>query len=80
MTIDEKIKELIAATIEETKIEITDDLKLFDDLGYDSLDFVELNMEIEEEFGLVIDPDEGPEQGTVKELVDFYYTRIKEAL
>ena len=67
----EKIVEIIMdkLAIEESKI--TDDAKFIDDLGADSLDTVELIMQLEEEFGIEI-PDEDAEKiTTVQAAIDY---------
>ena len=67
----ERITEIIMdkLAIEESKI--TDDAKFIDDLGADSLDTVELIMQLEEEFGIEI-PDEDAETiTTVQAAVDY---------
>lgn len=53
----EQIRDVIVDTISCDAEEVTMDANLQDDLGADSLDAVELNMAIEEAFGVVI-PDE----------------------
>lgn len=53
----EKIKELIADKLEVEADEITESTK-FSDLGIDSLDIVELLMDVEDEFGVNIEPDQ----------------------
>lgn len=67
MTI-EKIKELVAEHLEIEVSEITD-TTTFQDLDADSLDTVEILMEIEDEFGVEIK--QGEIGATVKELADY---------
>lgn len=65
----EKVTEVIAATlnceISELKLETT----LEADLGADSLDAVELNMALEEEFGIKIADEELADLKTVADIV-----------
>ncbi|MDY3929788.1 MAG: acyl carrier protein [Clostridia bacterium] len=56
MTI-EKVRELLADHLEMDLSEITED-STFEDLGIDSLDAVEIMMEMEDEFGIEIKPAE----------------------
>lgn len=64
----EKVKELLAEHLEMDAAEITE-ATTFEDLGVDSLDAVEIMMEMEDEFGVEIKPGEA---GTsVKELVAY---------
>ena len=53
----EKVKEIIIETLNCGQKDITQESKLMDDLGADSLDAVEVNMAIEEAFDISI-PDE----------------------
>ena len=71
MSTFEKVKEVIVDKlgVEEDKIESSS--SFVDDLGADSLDTVELIMQLEEEFGIEI-PDENAEQmTTVQQAVDY---------
>ena len=51
----EKVIELLAEHLEMDKSEITE-ASTFEDLGIDSLDAVEIMMEMEDEFGIEIKP------------------------
>ena len=53
----EKMQEIIADTLSCDAEKVTMEANLFDDLGADSLDAVELNMALEDEFGVAV-PDE----------------------
>ena len=53
----DKIKELLAEKADIDTETVTAETK-FSDLGIDSLDIVELLMNIEDEFGVSIEPDE----------------------
>ncbi|MGN1314713.1 MAG: acyl carrier protein [Lachnospiraceae bacterium] len=67
----DKVKEIIVDTLgcDEEAVVLTASLK--EDLGADSLDAVELNMALEEEFGLSI-PDEALVNFvTVKDIVEY---------
>ena len=71
MSTFDKVKEVIVdkLAVEEDKIESSS--SFVDDLGADSLDTVELIMQLEEEFGIEI-PDENAEQmTTVQQAVDY---------
>ena len=67
MTI-EKVKEVLAEHLEMDAAEITE-ATTFEDLGVDSLDAVEIMMEMEDEFGIEIKPAEAGK--SVKELVAY---------
>lgn len=64
----EKVKELLAEHLEMDASEITE-VTTFEDLGVDSLDAVEIMMEMEDEFGVEIKPAEAGK--SVKELVAY---------
>ena len=69
MTID-KIKEVLADHLDMDTAGITNETT-FDDLGIDSLETVEIMMELEDEFGIEI-PDEAIEEiKTVGDLVSY---------
>lgn len=56
--------------------EITPDADLYDDLGADSLDGVEIVMCIEEEFGIAIDDDETEGLRRVNDLLAFFQKKV----
>ncbi|MFH1852732.1 MAG: acyl carrier protein [Candidatus Neomarinimicrobiota bacterium] len=71
MDIFEKIKEVIVDKLGVEEDKITRDAHFVDDLGADSLDTVELIMQLEEEFGIEI-PDEDAENiTTVGAAIDY---------
>lgn len=72
MTI-EKVKELLADHLEIDTDEITEDTT-FEDLGVDSLDTVEIMMEMEDEFDIEIKPAEVGK--SVKELVAYIDSKL----
>ncbi|WP_039763594.1 MULTISPECIES: acyl carrier protein [unclassified Caldicellulosiruptor] len=57
----EKVKKIIADKLDIEEDKITPESSFLDDLGADSLDIVELIMELEEEFNIEI-PDEDAEK------------------
>ena len=64
----EKVQGLLAEHLEMEENEITMETT-FEDLGVDSLDAVEIMMEMEDEFGIEIKPAEAGK--SVKELVNY---------
>ena len=58
MSVEDKVKSIIAEQLGVESNEVTPDASFTDDLGADSLDIVELVMAFEEEFGLEIPDDE----------------------
>ena len=69
MTLD-KVKSLIASQLGISEDKITEDSRLIEDLGADSLDTVEMLMTLEEEFGIAIPDEEAMTLTTVKSIVD----------
>lgn len=69
----EKVKTLLAEHLEIDESEITMETT-FEDLGVDSLDAVEIMMEMEDEFGVEIKPAEAGK--SVCELVAYIDTKL----
>jgi acyl carrier protein len=77
MSVEEKVKEIIAEQLGVKKEEIKPESSFIDDLGADSLDTVEVVMALEEEFGTEI-PDEDAEKiTTVGEAIKYIETKTK---
>ncbi|MCP4653135.1 MAG: acyl carrier protein [Candidatus Omnitrophica bacterium] len=71
MSVEEKVKDIIAEQLGVKKEEIKLDSSFTDDLGADSLDTVEVVMALEEEFSIEI-PDEDAEKiATVGQAVKY---------
>jgi acyl carrier protein len=67
----EKVKEMIAAILGIDEEEITLESDIHDDLGADSLDFVEMVMAVEEEFDMEIPDKDLDEIDTVGDIVEY---------
>lgn len=67
----EKVTEIIEEELGVEADEITLESNLKDDLDADSLDLVELVMQLEEAFGIKIQEDDYSKLATVKDIVDF---------
>lgn len=65
----EKVCEVIASTLNCDVSDLKAETTLMDDLGADSLDAVELNMALEEEFNIKIEDAELAELKTVGDIV-----------
>lgn len=68
----ERIVEMICEQFDMNAADINEDTAFVDDLGIDSLDVVELVMEVESEFGLAEIPEEElKKMATVHDLVEY---------
>lgn len=73
----ETVRELLAHQLEVEPESITLDTDIFDDLGADSLDVVELVMSIEEEYDIVITDERASNVRTVGQVVDLLEELMK---
>lgn len=67
----DKVKEIIVEQLGVAETAITPDASFIDDLGADSLDIVELIMELEEEFDLEIPDADAEKVVTVNDVVEY---------
>lgn len=76
-TVEGKVIDIITDQLSLREDEIQADSRFVDDLGADSLDIVELIMEMEEEFDVEI-PDEDIENMlSVKDVIDYILNNLK---
>jgi len=74
--IAQKARELIAESLGVSPDEIRAESSFIDDLGADSLDIVELVMEIEKQFELEIPDEEAEKISTVQDAVDYIVANV----
>ena len=67
----EQVREILVERLDINEAEGTPQASLRDDLKADSLDLVELIMDLEERFGIKISDDEAQSIATVRDAVDF---------
>ena len=67
----EKVREIIAEQLSMDKEKIVETTIMAEELGADSLDFVEILMSLEDEFSVSIPDEEIPNLKTIKDLVDY---------
>jgi len=78
MSVQSTIISLTATQLGLAEDEISLDSNFMDDLGADSLDTVELVMNIEEEFGIEIPDNEVAEMHTVKSVLNYVTMRTSD--
>ena len=71
MSIEDKVKKIIAEKLSVDIEEVVPEASFVDDLGADSLDLVELIMSMEEEFDIDIPDEEAEKLVTVQDVFDF---------
>lgn len=69
--VNQKVKEIIMERLGVSEEKITPEASFINDLGADSLDTVELMMELEEAFGVSIEDEEAEKIQTVKDAVSY---------
>jgi acyl carrier protein len=75
--IAEQVRRIIAEQLMVDIEDVTDDASFIEDLGADSLDTVEMIMEIEDEFGIEI-PDEDAEKiQTVGQAIEYVKQKVE---
>lgn len=79
-TIEQRVKLLIADTLGVELEEVTDDSLLYDHLNADSLDAVEIIMEIEKEFNIQISDQIAEDLKTVRQHVEIVHKLYSEEL
>jgi len=71
MSVDERVKGIVAEQLGIGIDEINNESSFIDDLGADSLDTVELVMALEEEFDIEISDEEAENISTVQTAIDY---------
>ena len=76
--IENRVQEVIAKWLEVSPDEVTREASIFEDLGADSLDAVQIVLELEKEFGIEISDEDADKITTVGEAVDYIKAHAKE--
>jgi acyl carrier protein len=71
MSVQEKVKKIIAEKLSVDMSEVVPEASFVDDLGADSLDLVELIMSMEEEFEVDISDEDAEKIVTVQDAIDY---------
>ena len=74
MSVEDKVKKIIAEKLGVDLEEVVPEAAFVDDLGADSLDLVELIMSMEEEFDIEISDEDAEELLSVKDAIDYINT------
>ena len=79
LNIEERVKAVLAENLGEKVENIIPEARLEDDLNADSLDFIDLIMAIEEEFGIEIPDEEASKLTTVKDIILYVTAKVEGA-
>ena len=75
--IESRVKSIIVEKLNVDEAEVKPEASFTNDLGADSLDTVELIMELEKEFGMSIPDDQAEKIATVQDAVDYISNNVK---
>ena len=75
--IEARVKAIIVDKLGVDESEVTSTASFTNDVGADSLDTVELIMELEKEFGMSIPDDQAEKIATVQDAVDYISNNVK---
>ena len=76
MSVEAKVKDIIAKQLGVDSEKVTPEASFIDDLGADSLDIVEMVMTLEEEFDTKIPDEEAEKITTVRQAIEFIQKNI----
>ena len=74
--IEQKVREFLIDELEIDEDKIKDDAKLKDDMGIDSLDFVDIVVIVDKKFGFKIKPEEMKGMVTLKDFCDYIEKKV----
>jgi len=77
--IEEKVREFLIEDLEIEEEKIVPEGKLKDDLGIDSLDFVDIVVIVEKKFGFKIKPEEMAGITTLAQFCDYIESKVSNA-
>ena len=70
-SVEERVVEIVCENLAVSKDQVNRNTSFIEDIGADSLDIVELIMELEEEFEITIPDDQAEKIKTVGEAIDY---------
>ncbi len=74
--IEEKVRNFLIEDLEIEEDKIFDDASLKDDMGIDSLDYVDIVVIVEKHFGFKINPEEMSDVRTLKQFCDYIESKV----
>lgn len=74
--IEEKVRNFLVEDLEIEEDKIVPEARLKDDLGIDSLDFVDIVVIVEKNFGFKIKPEEMQGVTTLKQFCDYIQSKV----
>ena len=74
--IEEKVRAFLIDDLEIDEEKISDDAKLQEDMGIDSLDFVDIVVIVEKNFGFKIKPEEMAGVTTLRQFCDYIESKV----
>lgn len=74
--IEEKVKNFLIEDLEIDEDKIFDDAKLKDDMGIDSLDYVDIVVIVEKNFGFKIKPEDMADVKTMRQFCDYIEEKV----
>ena len=74
--IEEKVRAFLIDDLEIDEEKISDDAKLKEDMGIDSLDFVDIVVIVEKNFGFKIKPEEMAGVTTLRQFCDYIESKV----
>ena len=74
--IEEKVKAFLIDDLEIDEEKITNNALLKDDMGIDSLDFVDIVVIVEKNFGFMIKPEEMTDVKTLSQFCDYIESKV----
>lgn len=77
-SVEATVTRIVVDTLGLDESQITKDSHLVDDLGADSLDSVEIVLELEQEYNLAISDEDSEKLTTFGKLVDYIHKRVNE--
>lgn len=78
MSVEQRVIEIVSEHLAVAKDSVQRSSSFIEDIGADSLDIVELVMELEEEFDIQIPDDQAEKIRTVGEAIDYIEAKVQE--